>query len=126
MLTDSLIHPAPASPVVVAPAAFPDLGPETLPEGGPADGPGAPAFHQLGEVELELTVELGRRRLTLADVLQLTVGSVVELDRLIGEPLGIYANGHLVAEGEPVVLGDRFGVRVTRLVASEGEGRRAG
>jgi len=52
-------------------------------------------------------------------VLQLSVGSVVELDRLIGEPLGIYANGQLIAEGEAVVLGDQFGVRVTRLIAGD-------
>ena len=48
----------------------------------------------------------------------------MELDRLVGEPLSIYANGHLIAEGEAVVLGDQFGVRVTRLVPAEG--RRVG
>ena len=121
---------APAAPeeaVVVAPAAFPDLGPELLDPAGPVpggDGYVSPAFARLGEVELEVTVELGRRRLPIADVLQLSPGSVVELERLVGEPLSIYANGHLIAEGEAVVLGDQFGVRVTRLVPAEG--RRVG
>ena len=107
---------APGS-VRVAPAAFADLGPESLgPESG--DGSRYPAsFDLLREVELEITVELGRRSLPLAQVLRLAAGSVVELDHLVGEPLGIYANGHLIAEGEAVVLGEQLGVRVTRLVA---------
>lgn len=100
--------------VKVAPAAFTNLGAEDL--GG--DGSAHPAsFALLREVELEITVELGRRSLPLAQVLRLAAGSVLELDRLVGEPLGIYANGHLIAEGEAVVLGEQLGVRVTRLVA---------
>jgi flagellar motor switch protein FliN len=108
------------APVIVAPAAFPELGPET-PFGRHA-GDGAPAFSPLNEVELEVTVELGRRRLPLAEILRLSTGSVVELDRIVGEPLSIYANNHLIAEGEAVVLGEKFGVRVTRLIAAEKRG----
>ncbi|NNF57011.1 MAG: flagellar motor switch protein FliN, partial [Rhodothermaceae bacterium] len=107
----------PTGSLRVAPAAFADLGAEVLsPESG--DGSMHPAsFDLLREVELEITVELGRRSLPLAQVLRLAAGSVVELERLVGEPLGIYANGHLIAEGEAVVLGEQLGVRVTRLVA---------
>ena len=101
------------SPVEVAPVRFADLGPESL------GGPGGPSpLARMEEVEIEIAVELGRRRLPLAEILRLNVGSVVELDRMLGEPLGVYANGHLVAEGEAVVLGEQFAVRVTRLVAA--------
>lgn len=95
----------------VNPAAFPDLGEPTAP------GAGAGNLDMLADVELEITVELGRRRLPLADVLNLSIGSIVELEKLVGEPLEIYANGRLIAEGEAVVIDEQFGVRVTRLTS---------
>ena len=58
-----------------------------------------------------------RRRLPLADVLHLTTGSVIELENLVGEPLEVYANGRLIAEGEAVVIDEQFGVRITRLAS---------
>lgn len=97
-------------PVQVQPAAFPDLGIESI--GG--DGSDA-GFQLLAEVELEVTVELGRRSIPLADVLRLTTGSVIELDKLVGEPLEVYANGRLIAEGEAVVMDEQFGIRITNL-----------
>ena len=100
--------PRPAQPMNVAPAQFPDFGGEVI--DGAQDN-----FNLLAEVELEVAVELGRRKLSLADVLRLTTGSVVELDNLVGEPLEVYANGRLIAEGEAVVIGDQFGIRITRL-----------
>ena len=108
--------PAPAAPaappVSVAAAAFEDLGAEAIGDGG------APDLHLLSDVELEVTVELGRRRLPLADVLRLTTGSVVELDKMVGQPLSVFANGRLIAEGEAVVIDDQFGVRVTGLAST--------
>lgn len=104
---------SPSDSVNVAPAAFADLGAENL--GG--DGGAAGNFELLAEVDLEVTVELGRRRLPLADVLKLTTGSVVELEKLVGEPLSVYANGRLIAEGEAVVIDEQFGVRITNLVS---------
>ncbi len=98
--------------VDIAPAAFPELGATTVPSG---DGSN---FELLAEVELEVTVELGRRRIPLADVLRLTTGSVIELEKLVGEPLEVYANGRLIAEGEAVVIDEQFGVRITNLVSS--------
>lgn len=99
--------------VAVAPARFPDLGPETL-----SGGDGLPAnFELMAEVQLELTVELGRRSIPLADILRLTTGSVIELEKLVGEPLEVYANGRLIAEGEAVVIDEQFGIRVTRLAS---------
>ncbi|MDT0631255.1 flagellar motor switch protein FliN [Rubrivirga sp. S365] len=103
---------APAPPVAVAAAAFEDLGSEAIGDGA------APDLHLLSDVELEVTVELGRRRLPLADVLRLTTGSVVELDKMVGQPLSVFANGRLIAEGEAVVIDDQFGVRVTGLAST--------
>lgn len=75
----------------------------------------------LAGVELEVSVELGRVQLPLAEVLKLSTGSVVELEKLVGEPLAVYANGRLIAEGEAVVVGDQFGVRIIRLAGSSAE-----
>jgi len=95
----------------VSPASFPDLGEPTAQNGGAGN------LNMLADVELEITVELGRRRLPLSDVLNLSIGSIVELEKLVGEPLEIYANGRLIAEGEAVVIDEQFGVRVTRLTS---------
>jgi flagellar motor switch protein FliN len=100
--------------VDVAPISFPDLGSEML----RGDG-GTSNLGLLAEVELEITVELGRRRLPLADLLRLTTGSVVELEKLVGEPLEVYANGRLIAEGEAVVIDEQFGIRVTTLASTK-------
>lgn len=104
---------APHQPVPVAPVTFPDLGHESA--GG--DGVGG-NFGLLAEVELEVTVELGRRKLPLADMLRLTTGSVIELEKLVGEPLEVYANGRLIAEGEAVVIDEQFGIRITSLATN--------
>lgn len=96
--------------VSVAPAMFPELGTEVIRGNGEN-------FNLLAEVELEVTVELGRRKLTLSDVLRLTTGSVIELENLVGEPLEVYANGRLIAEGEAVVIDEQFGIRITRLAS---------
>ncbi len=98
--------------VPVFPASFPDLGLETA-----RNTPEISTFDLLAEVELEVTVELGRRRLPLSDVLRLTIGSVVELEKLVGEPLQIFANNRLIAEGEAVVVDEQFGIRVTSLLS---------
>ena len=101
---------APGSPVAVSPAVFPEFNPDSF----PGDGGN---FNLLAEVELEVTVELGRRKLPLADVLRLTTGSVIELENLVGEPLEVYANGRLIAEGEAIVIDEQFGIRITRLAS---------
>ncbi len=99
--------------IEVSPSSFADFGAEHFVSG---DG-GSGNLEALSDVELEVTVELGRRRLPLADVLRLTTGSIVELEKLVGQPLEIYANGRLIAEGEAVVIDEQFGVRVTGLAA---------
>ena len=68
------------------------------------------------DVPVQLTVELGRTRLTIKNLLQLGQGSVVELDNLAGEPMDIYVNGYLIAQGEVVVVEDRYGIRLTDII----------
>ena len=69
----------------------------------------------LMDVDMKLTVELGRARLKFRDVLNLTAGSVVELAKLTSEPVDIMVNGALLATGEVVVVDDHFAVRITKL-----------
>jgi flagellar motor switch protein FliN/FliY len=64
-------------------------------------------------------VELGRTRIAIRDLLQLAQGSVVELDALAGEPMDIMVNGCLIAQGEVVVVNDKFGIRVTDIITPE-------
>ena len=68
------------------------------------------------DVPVQLTVELGRSRMTIKNLLQLGQGSVVELDGLAGEPMDIYVNGYLIAQGEVVVVEDRYGIRLTDII----------
>ena len=70
----------------------------------------------LADVSLGVTVELGRARLTVAEVLSLTIGSVVELDRVAGSPVDVLVNGTLIARGEVVVVDEEFGVRVSEVI----------
>src|SRR5699024_9110565 len=65
------------------------------------------------DIPVQLSVELGRTHLTIKNILQLGQGSVVELDGLAGEPMDIYVNGYLIAQGEVVVVDEKYGIRVT-------------
>ena len=79
----------------------------------------APAgFGALGSIEMRLSVEIGATRLTLAELAALEPGGVVELDRRSDERIDILVNDRLLARGEVVTVGDRFGVRIVELVAS--------
>jgi flagellar motor switch protein FliN/FliY len=69
------------------------------------------------DIPVQLTVELGRTKIPIRNLLQLAQGSVVELDRLAGEPLDVLVNGCLIAQGEVVVVNDKFGVRLTDIVS---------
>ncbi len=73
----------------------------------------------LKNVELDLSVELGRIELPLGKVLQLSKGSVIELEKLAGEPVDILVNGHYIAKGEVVVIDEHFGVRISSLVTTK-------
>ena len=69
------------------------------------------------DVPLDLSVELGRARMSIQDLLNLSPGSVIELDKIAGEALDILVNDRLVARGEAVVVNDKFGVRITDIVS---------
>ncbi len=69
------------------------------------------------DIPLELTVELGRNRMLISDLLQLGQGSVVELSKLVGEPMEILVNQKLVARGEVVVVNEKFGIRLTDIIS---------
>ena len=71
----------------------------------------------LMDVRLQVSVELGRRRVAIRELLALSQGSILELDKVAGEPLDIRVNDHLIARGEAVVVNDKFGVRLTEIVA---------
>jgi flagellar motor switch protein FliN/FliY len=72
----------------------------------------------LGEVEMDLRIELGRTQMRLEEVLQLRGGSVVALDKLAGDPVDVFVNGRLIARGEVLVMNDNFCIRVTELVGA--------
>jgi flagellar motor switch protein FliN/FliY len=68
------------------------------------------------DIPVQLTVELGRTRIAIKSILQLAQGSVVELEGLAGEPMDVLVNGCLIAQGEVVVVNDKFGIRLTDIV----------
>ena len=71
------------------------------------------------DVSLHVIVEVGKARMTVQDLLQLGQGSVIELEKLAGEPLDIFVNGKYVARGEAVIVNEKFGVRVTEIISQE-------
>lgn len=75
----------------------------------------------LMDVSLRVTVELGRTRMQLARILELKNGSVVELDRLAGDPVDVFVNDRMVARGEVVVVDDKFGVRIIEMVSANSD-----
>lgn len=72
------------------------------------------------DMSLPVIIEIGRAQMTIQDVLQLGAGSVIPLDRMVGEPVDIYVSDRRLAQGEVVVVGDHFAVRVTRVLPSPG------
>lgn len=102
--------PPPMGQVGISPVKFPPLG-EGIPSGVGGN------IHLLMDVPMTLTVELGRTRQLVRDILGLGEGSIIELDKLAGEPVDLLVNGKLIAKGEVVVIDENFGVRVTDIVS---------
>lgn len=86
-----------------------------------AEGGNRPAadLEQILDIPITLSVEIGKSRLSIRNLLQLNQGSVVELDRMAGEPLDVMINGTLVAHGEIVVINEKFGIRLTDVVSAQ-------
>ena len=76
------------------------------------------------DIPVQLTVELGRTKIPIKHILQLAQGSVVELETLAGEPMDVLVNGYLIAQGEVVVVNDKFGIRLTDIVTPSERVRR--
>ena len=89
---------------------------EELPQVVPAGASGS--LDALLDVSMPVVIEIGRAQMTVQEVLQLSPGSVVQLDRSVGEPVDIYVSDRRLAQGEIVVVGDHFGVRITRVLAN--------
>ncbi|VFR17576.1 Flagellar motor switch protein FliN [plant metagenome] len=107
--------PAAAAAAPAKPAAQSAAKTVFQPLSAQSDGVGAD-IDLIMDVPVQLTVELGRTRLTIKNLLQLGQGSVVELDGLAGEPMDIFVNGYLIAQGEVVVVEDRYGIRLTDII----------
>ena len=84
-----------------------------------SDSTGIENLKVLENIEVKLTVEVGSTEMKIKDLLKLNEGSVVELDRLAGDPLDILANGVKIARGEVVMVGERFGIRFTEVTNPE-------
>lgn len=112
-----LTSPGPAASEPVSetrPASFPSF------DAGSAVSAGVPdsrALSLLMDIPVQLSVVLGRTQKTIGDILALEAGSIVELDKLAGEPVDVLANGKLILKGEVVVIDESFGIRVTELVS---------
>jgi len=105
------LPPAPPKPAVdVSPVEFGQLSDSPVEGGTPGN------IGMLYDVPLNVTVELGRTRKSVRDVLELTQGSIIELDKLAGEPVDVFVNNTLIATGEVVVIEENFGVRITEIV----------
>lgn len=112
--------PAPAAAPTPAPA--PVATPATAHVFQPMDAPTAASgvagldLARVLDVPVQLTAEIGRTRITIKSLLQLSQGSVVELDGLAGQPLDVLINGYLIAQGEVVVVNDKYGIRLTDII----------
>ncbi len=99
------------------PAAFAKLTPSA--QAGPGND-----ISMILDIPVQLTVELGRTRIPIKHILQLAQGSVVELETMAGEPMDVLVNGFLIAQGEVVVVNDKFGIRLTDIVTPSERMRR--
>jgi flagellar motor switch protein FliN/FliY len=86
-----------------------------------ADAPMRGGLDMLHDVEMEVSAELGRTRMSVRELLSLTPGAIVELDRAAGSPADLLVNGRLIARGEVVVIDENFGIRITEIVAPGSE-----
>jgi len=112
-------RPEQASEVADAtsPASFQNFAP--TPGGGAGND-----INMILDIPVQLTVELGRTRIPIKNILQLAQGSVVELEAMAGEPMDVLVNGYLIAQGEVVVVNEKFGIRLTDIVTPSERMRR--
>lgn len=97
----------------VQPAAVPDL------ENDPIEDSGKVDLDMILDIPVNISMEIGRTKINIRNLLQLNQGSVVELDRFAGEPLDVFVNGTLIAHGEVVVVNEKFGIRLTDVISPQ-------
>ena len=109
---------APGNTVSSAAGPGPEPVPAPLPElherGGEVQNP---SLDMILDIPVTVSVELGRTKIQIRNLLQLAQGSVVELERLAGEPMDVLVNGYLIAQGEVVLVNDKFGIRLTDIIS---------
>lgn len=115
---DQATEVMPAERVADASHMFPKL------SGGAGSREARQDIDMILDIPVQLTVELGRTRIPIKHILQLAQGSVIELDALAGEPMDVLVNGCLIAQGEVVVVNDKFGIRLTDIVTPSERVRR--
>ncbi len=108
---------APAVPEVPSQPGAGELGGGAAPP--PSAAAGRASLDAILDIPVNLSLEVGRSKISIRNLLQLNQGSVIELDRLAGEPLDVLINGTLVARGEVVVVNDKFGLRLTDVVSAQ-------
>jgi len=111
-------EPVEAAAPQVAPATnlFQDFGQGAAAVASVGTGSAAQNLDMILDIPVQITVELGRTKIAIRNLLQLAQGSVVELDGLAGEPMDVLVNGCLIAQGEVVVVNDKFGIRLTDII----------
>ena len=110
--------PAPDGNAGEAKEEYAPVTPEPL-SAEPVSGGGEANLESILDIPVTLSMEIGRTKISIRNLLQLNQGSVVELDRLAGEPLDVMVNGTLVAHGEVVVVNEKFGIRVTDVISAQ-------
>jgi flagellar motor switch protein FliN/FliY len=114
--------------IAEAPAADNVQPAKIFPSFGETDGKGSMMneLDMILDIPVQIAVELGRTKITIKNLLQLAHGSVVELDAMAGEPMSVFVNGTLIAQGEVVVVNDKFGIRLTDIITPSERMRKIG
>ena len=122
MAEQAIAESTAAAPAAVPAAAqiFQNFG------GDPAKGSVMNELDMILDIPVQITVELGRTKLAIKNLLQLAHGSVVELDAMAGEPMDVLVNGTLLAQGEVVVVNEKFGIRLTDIITPSERMRKLG
>lgn len=108
---DSMLEEAASGSEAPKPAPMEELQPSSLP------AEGAPDLDVIMDIPVRISMEVGNTEISIRNLLQLNQGSVIELDRLAGEPLDVLVNGTLIAHGEVVVVNEKFGIRMTDVIS---------
>lgn len=108
---DSMLEEAGVEAEAARPAPMEELKPSSLP------AEGAPDLDVIMDIPVRISMEVGNTEISIRNLLQLNQGSVIELDRLAGEPLDVLVNGTLIAHGEVVVVNEKFGIRMTDVIS---------